>query len=152
MLDLLFQAAEGLVCVSALYVEWSLSSVAAYAAASGTSSSDPLPGPLLSPHWLLIYLGYNAVDMLYMQFVGFALRFDPAPRYTYQEHHKCLVSRLFPLYITQSISADLPIILPRVEACCMAFHEKQASISATDIQFVLKRAWEKFGNHIVGSN
>jgi len=82
-MPLCIQLAEGLVCVSALYVVRSLSSATAYAA---TCSTGTLPRQLLSPHWLLIYLVYNFVDVLYMLFEGFVQRYNPTHRYRYYEN------------------------------------------------------------------
>lgn len=83
-LNVLVQLTEALACVSALYLVRSLSSAAAYAAATRSAISDT--ASLLSPHWLLIYLAYNAVDVPYMLFVGFIQISDRAQYYYDHEH------------------------------------------------------------------
>jgi hypothetical protein len=42
---------------------------------SPTSDSTAKTSPL-SPHWLLVYIVYNGVDILYTQFFGMVARYD----------------------------------------------------------------------------
>lgn len=60
----LLQLTEALVCLSALYV-----------VKSGSSSTGK---KTLSTNWLLVYLLFNAVDIVYMQFGEWVARFNPA--------------------------------------------------------------------------